>query len=274
MRYADQHVHTACSRDSDVPMRVMAENARARGMAAICFTDHIDMADAVTGANDPDYPALWDAGRAMRRELRENPTEGIELRFGMELGEALQMPELSRKAAEEEELDFVLGSLHNLPDTPDFYFYRYTSEAECRALNHRYLAALRALADFPAFDVMAHVGYTARYMRRAGFTERIEADGEYRDELADILSALISQGRGIEVNASGLRTGDTTYPSESILRLYRDLGGEVLTVGGDAHKASDVGVGIPEAYELLRSLGFRYVAEFIRRKPRFTALDT
>ena len=95
----------------------------------------------------------------------------------------------------------------------------------------------------------------------------------YRDELAAVYEALIAQGRGIEINVSGLRTGHTSYPNASALALYHDLGGEILTLGSDAHTPEDASVGIREGAELLRTIGFRYYTVFEQRKPTFLSLE-
>lgn len=258
--------------DSKAPMRAMAEAARDHGMAMVCFTDHIDMDDDKTGLVRPNYEAVWPKVLAAMAELRADPPKGIEVRQGMELGEPAHDIETARKAAADPELDFVLGSLHNLRGMEDFYWINYTGEDECRELNHRYLAELIEMTELDFFDVMSHVGYTARYMARKGFRTRLTAD-LYRDELAELFTRLIRQGRGIEVNVSGLRCGETTYPEITGLRLYRDLGGEIITLGSDAHTTKDAGIGIKEAGELLRSLGYRYYTEFKRRRPEFIKLQ-
>ena len=150
----------------------------------------------------------------------------------------------------------------------DFYHIPYASEAECDRWNRKYLAELRELAAVDFYDVMAHIGYTSRYMHRRGFSSAITPE-EYREELEDIFRTLIQGGRGIEVNVSGLREGHTTYPTAPVLSLYRELGGEIITVGSDAHDGAAAGVAVREGFELLESLGFRYVARFTKRKPEF-----
>lgn len=271
MPYFDQHIHSLCSPDSSAPLRAMAEAARDHGMSLVCFTDHVDLDIARTGRHDPDWLEPWPRMVAETAALRADPPPGIEIRFGMELGEPHHAPELAAGAAAAPELDFVLGSLHNLKDVQDFYYIPYASEDECRALNRAYLQELRELSALECYDVMAHIGYTSRYMRRRGFTAEITAE-LYREELSEILLRLIRGGRGIEVNTSGLRQGHTTYPNASVLTLYRELGGEIVTVGSDAHTPEDAGIGVKEAFELLRTLGFRYVARYEKRRPEFIPL--
>ena len=271
MRISDQHIHSSCSQDSRTPMRVMAEAARDAGMHMVCFTDHIEMNDPYTGRVDPNWADRWPVMLEARKELAADPPPGIEVRLGMELGAPNHLPELAAQAAAAPELDLVIGSLHNLRNVEDFYFYKYADEADCARLNRAYLAELLEIAALPCFDVMAHVGYTVRYMSKAGFSRPIGPE-EYGEELTAIFRTLIRNGRGIEVNTSGLRQLGYTYPNAEILSLYRSLGGEIVTVGSDGHRPEDAGAGILEARELLRTLGFRYCTEFKKRKPEFLPL--
>ena len=270
MILVDQHIHCSSSPDSPTPLREMAASARDHGMSAVCFTDHIDMDWSDLG--DLSWKTRRDILRAAWDDVRRHPVDGITVRCGIELGEANHDPDGAREAATEPGLDFVLGSLHNLRNKPDFFEIPYASEEQCTALNHEYLAELLELTEFPYFDIMAHIGYTSRYMHTAGFHAEITAE-EYREELSAVYRALIAQGRGIEINVSGLRCGHTSYPNTSALALYRELGGEIITIGSDAHKAEDAAVGVAEGAEILRSLGFRYYAVYEQRKPSFVALN-
>ena len=271
MRLFDQHIHCRCSLDSDTPMAAMAAAARDRGMEMVCFTDHVETDDAHTGQISPNWEGHWPAVLAEYAGLMRDPPPGIEVRLGMELGTPNHYPALAALAAETPELDLVLGSLHNLRQTEDFYYLRYESEEHCRRLNELYLAELLEIAGMDCFDVMAHVGYTCRYMGRMGFSERITVHSS-RDELTELFRRLISRGKGIEVNTSGIRQGGRPYPDADILALYRELGGEIVTVGSDGHVPGDAGAQVKEGFELLRSLGFRYAAAYKKRQPEFFPL--
>ena len=115
---------------------------------------------------------------------------------------------------------------------------------------------------------MAHIGYTSRYMHRDGFSAEITAEA-YRDELAAVYEALIAQGRGIEINVSGLRTGHTSYPNTSALALYHDLGGGIITLGSDAHTPEYISCAMEARQELLKDCGLHYFATYDRKKPIF-----
>ena len=94
----------------------------------------------------------------------------------------------------------------------------------------------------------------------------------YRDELAEILRLVIRHGKGVEVNTKNWSPA-VARDYADLLALYRDLGGEVVTVGSDAHAPDAVAAHIPEAYRLLREAGWRCVAVFRARAPHFISLE-
>ena len=93
------------------------------------------------------------------------------------------------------------------------------------------------------------------------------------DIIETILKKLIDKGKGIEINTAGLRYGmGAPNPDLPVLKLYHDLGGEIITVGSDAHKPEDVAVYHKQAYQNLNEAGFRYYTIFKNRKPQFINL--
>ena len=268
---SDQHIHCIRSIDSETPMDEMARAALSHGVPHLCFTDHIDIDDALTGLTDPVCLGLWEDTVETYRRTRELVPE-VSLCLGMELGEPHHRPEWAETIASAPECDLILGSLHNLRGVKDFYYLSYESAEQCAELNRRYVEELLELAEMDCFDIMSHIGYTRRYMRRAGFYQATVDVDTFGDELRTLLRRLIERGKGIELNCSGLRDGSGAFPTMSVLELYRELGGEIITVGSDAHTADSAGVGIAEGYALLREAGFRYVALFRKRKPEFQKL--
>jgi len=117
------------------------------------------------------------------------------------------------------------------------------------------------------FNVYGHLDFVSRY----GMYDNNSLEyKDYADLIDRILKELISRGKGIEVNTSGFRYGiDTTYPSLTILRRYKELGGEIITCGSDSHTVAGVGAYIDYAYELVKSAGFKYISTFKKQKPDF-----
>ena len=96
---------------------------------------------------------------------------------------------------------------------------------------------------------------------------------DYGDIVEEILKMIIYDGKGIELNTSSFRYKmSCTCPSEEILQMYRELGGEILTMGSDAHTPDKLTDHFDYAAEYLQSLGFKYLASFNKRKPSFVLL--
>lgn len=270
MYLTDFHIHSSCSGDADDTMLNMARASAEAGISHICFTDHCDLDHYLTGLPNPDCAEVWNQALLQYDELKRDMPAGLEASLGLELGAANHNPAFAAKIAAAPELDFVIGAVHNLRDTPDFFGLKYQSEEHCLELMDAYVDDMLELAGLSCYDVMAHIGYAHRYMTRAGFDVELTLE-RYGDKLEALFKTLISGGRGIELNFSGLRgTGRrVTYPSLPVLSLYRSLGGELLTVGSDAHRVSEAGVCLKQAHELLGAAGVKYLCVYRQRKPEF-----
>ena len=259
MYYIDYHAHTQLSPDGHAPLTDMADAALAAGIRELCVTDHYDL-QAEHGGRNPAFdwaPALEQYSAALPRY------EGrLTLRLGIELGGAPVDPDYCADLLRQPELDFVIGSIHNLSPQAggeDFYYADYTDPAVCAAALDNYIASLEALAPRPElYDVLGHIIYPLRYMppeaSLAPFWDRISA----------LLRTAVQYGRGIELNTC---RGTTVAEWRELLALYRSLGGEIITVGADAHVPESVGKGVAPAYELLRETGFRYITVYEKRRP-------
>ena len=263
MYLADCHTHTRCSPDSTAPLADMAAAAVSAGVSHLCVTDHCDLLGLHGGA-----PAPWDWAPLLEqyRAVQARCPSGLTLSLGLELGSAQFFPDRARQILSAAPVDFVIGSAHNLSPAlggEDFYFVPYpTPEACYRALDD-YFASLAAIAPLDTYDALGHIIYPLRYMNgRAGHHVTLD---RYQDRLAGILRAVIRAGRAIEVNT---HCGAEVEPWRPILTLYRDLGGQLVTLGSDAHAPSDVAGGIPQAVQLLRACGFSHYAVYSRRQPR------
>ncbi|MGE4483777.1 MAG: histidinol-phosphatase HisJ family protein [Oscillospiraceae bacterium] len=272
MFLADYHVHTEFSPDAHVSMAEMAEAAVKRGMSQICFTDHVDIEYCKPEGvfYDPHAFSRWDEMRACFDSVKATMDGRLNLRFGVELSAINHHLEDAERIASMDCLDFVIGSVHNLRDMNDFYFLKYDSDEMCRELFDKYIGECFEVAHSGCCDVLGHFGYTNRYMIRQGYTVDML---DFTDRIKDLFHLIARNGIGIEINTSGLRDKlHSTIPSLPLLKLYRECGGEVVTVGSDAHTADAVGTGIKEAYELLEEAGFRFVTTFKNRRREFIRL--
>jgi len=264
---ADFHAHSDVSIDCTEPMVASVQAAIDRGLTGICFTDHCDLIyndNPQGGKNEKSY-IDWQKSYAEIEAVRARFAGQIEILHGMELAEIAQDPEGAKVAAAAPGLDFILGSVHVLPGEQDFYYLKFPNLETCTDLVDRYLDENIRIARHNLADVMAHIGYHNRYMKRQGLYVELM---NYEDKLRTLFDILIQNGRGIELNTSGLRqTVGESFPNLPVLKLYRKCGGEIVTIGSDAHRAADVGSHYDEACDLLREAGFRYTTIFRQRKP-------
>ena len=260
---ADLHTHTSFSTDSDEPMENALSAMVEKGLKTVCFTEHMDM----------DYPGgdfLLDTAAYMAHltELRERFQGRIEVLFGVELGLMDYLAPRLDEYVRAWDFDFVIGSSHLVegydPYEPE-YFQKYDDHNGILRYFESTLASIRA---FGGFDVYGHLDYIVRYSRAKAYSP-----SEYRDILDEILKSLIAMGKGIELNTAGLKYGlGWAHPHPEVLKRYRELGGELITVGSDGHKAEHYAWDFGRAEEILKSAGFRYYAVFRGRKPDMVRL--
>lgn len=264
MYLADYHIHSRVSPDAGDSMTALAEAAAAAGFQELCFTDHVE--PVVWGGTDLRTDYDWAALAAEFGSARAAMGDRIILRLGIELGDACwgfqRTEELLAKAPP---LDFIIGSVHMLSERyggQDLYFFDPKTEEEAYDGIADYLGQVRKMAEWGKFDVLGHLTLPLRYLNEnRGWDlsfDRFEA------ETADIFRTLIGKGLGIEVNTN---RGNTPLPDGKWLRLYRSLGGEIITLGTDAHSAGLVGRAVRERQELLRACGFRRFCTFEKRRP-------
>ena len=167
-------------------------------------------------------------------------------------------------------LDFVIGSIHNMEKDLDVYYYDFEKIDVSKMYDH-YVDWLLKLSEMGDFDVMGHLTYPLRYMFERNHL-RLDLK-PYEDKFRQLFKNLTEKGRGIELNVSGYyKAMQDAMPPMSILKLYRECGGEIITIGSDAHKAEYIGFYQKEAHEMLETAGFRYLTVFEHRKPEFIKL--
>lgn len=264
----DLHTHCTLSFDGVSSAGDMVRQAVKLGIKHYALTDHVDLGDHA----DPDFDleATVNGAREQIPALQKKYAGRVELLYGVELGQAAHEPELAKKLLAENDYDLVIGSVHNIRGYDDFYFLDYT-KLDVTALLDAYFGELLETAETADFDVMAHITYPLRYIvGEYGISVDM---GRYATVLDAVFGALIKRGRGIEINTSGLRQKiGVTMPDLPIVKRFRELGGEILTIGSDAHCTDDLGKGISEGIETAKAAGFDKIAVFRNRRPEFVPI--
>lgn len=266
MYLCDIHSHTKISHDSRAELSDTARAAVAAGLNELCVTDHCDLLDL---DGNPRASFDWPAAKAQYRAVKGALGGKLTLRLGLELGSAPADPEGARAILAQggEELDFVLGSLHNwigIQGGRDLYYSDFHDDpALARLAMESTLSHTWSLVrDCPdCYDSLAHIVYPLRYIRRDGVDMSI---ADYEEQVRAVFTEVARTGHAMEVNVCRGEDLDSWPP---LLRWFRECGGELVTVGADAHRPQDVGKGIPQALEMIKAAGFDYVTTYERRKP-------
>jgi histidinol-phosphatase (PHP family) len=241
----------------------MAKAALAKGLKEICFTDHLD------------YDPLGKMGcmafdtAAYNAEYDNLEIPGLKIRRGMEFGMTADNVEQFQKDLQRRHFDFVLGSIHFVDDL-DVYFQEYWSGKTIFQAERRYLeATLECVKIHSDFDVLAHLTYIAKTQSHPA--HRPVPFAEHREIIDEILRIVASKGKGLEVNTSGMDRCGGFLPTADYFRRFRELGGEIITIGSDAHASNRVGQYSFDACEIFKDI-FGYVCTFENRKPIFHKL--
>ncbi|MCI5594752.1 MAG: histidinol-phosphatase HisJ family protein [Clostridiales bacterium] len=260
----DYHTHSSFSDDCNIPMEEMVQTAVNKGVIMYAVTDHYD----------PDYPAdeqfafdLDFENYHKKQDLVQKlyNTKDFKMLKGIEIGlqagdktvgkctEAVKYP-----------YDFVIGSFHCI-DYKDIWkpFHENMTPEKATGIYYEYI--LETINKFSDFDVLGHINALDRYI------PYIPDFTPYREIVSEILRFLICKDKGLEINTSSFRynMGNLTMPSDEILKMYRGLGGTIITFGSDSHFPEHICYRYDWAMEYLKSFGFNTLTVFENRVPEF-----
>lgn len=268
---ADYHLHSSFSGDSDTPMEEMILKGIELGLTRMCFTEH----------HDPDYPVSESTPEGFFElnpdsylyeflKLKEKYAGRLSLCFGVELG---MQPHLARRNAafaSAHEYDFIIASSHICHGKDPYYPVFYEGRSQDEVYLEYFESILENLKHFSNFDVYGHLDYVVRYgpEKDTGYSYE-----KYRDIFEKILGQLIEMEKGIEINTAALAKGmREPNPCIGALKRYRELGGEIITTGSDAHDPGQIAFAFDRAADILKNCGFRYYTTFEKRSPSFHKL--
>lgn len=281
---ADYHIHSEFSDDSHASMESQIERGIELGLDEMCFTDHVDYG-IKKDWTDPGE-VLWRHGDGvgtpktsmeplmnvhypeyLAKLYRMQRTYGdkITIKKGLEFGvQRHTIPQYERLLQDYgEQLDFVLLSMHQVDDK-EFWTGEFMEGRTQEEYNLRYYEELlHVIQHFKGYDVLAHVDLIARYDPQGPVDF-----ASIKPILTEIFQTAIADGKGIELNTSSWHYNlkDTT-PARDILRLYRSLGGRILTIGSDAHKPEYLADDMDDARRILRDIGFTEFYTYDRHQP-------
>jgi len=251
----DYHVHSRYSVDGEGELRDHCEQALRRQLLDLGFADHLDFEPRDAGYGFLTLDRYLDDVARCRQEYAGR----LNVRCGLEVGELHrywpQVDQVLRSSVGR--LDYIIGSVH-------WYDGTLIGETRYRKLSPRaryapYFAEVLALVDHGGFQILGHLDLVSRYP----IPGSPPVPEEHQEEIRAILRVMLEHGIVPEINVSGVRRGICSFlPPRPVLQWYRELGGQAVALGSDAHGPASVGALIPAAVCLARDLGFSYLARF------------
>lgn len=269
MLKADFHVHTEFSNDCSVKVEKQIESAINLGLEYICFTDHCDM-DYPSPEKESEYMLDTKCYIEKINSLKEKYKSKIKVLCGVEIGLMPYLKDRINQYVRNYDFDFIIGSSHMVNGIDPAFGKFFEGRDEKLAYREYFESILENVKTFNNYNVYGHLDYVVRY----GPNKNKYFDfNDYKEVFEEILKIIIKNDKGIEVNTAGLRKGlGYPHPHKDILKMYKDLGGEIITVGSDAHLPDHIGYKFDEAKEYLMSEGFKYYTIFENKKPVFYEL--
>lgn len=263
--FVDTHTHSQFSPDSKATVEDLLLQAKKCGAAGVCITDHLDL-DA------PRDPGLFVFDiKTQQEEIKDKnlqifPDGSCKVLKGIEIGLTPENLAHSNDYVAGHSFDQIIASIHFV-DGKDPYYGTYYQDKDFRRAYGRVLElAFRMAKEFRDFDIMGHFDFVARY---APYQVRDIRYKDFPDELDSLLKFLAQEGKALEINTKTYdwQRDHLQVLDKDVLRRFKELGGEFVTLGSDSHSADRICDKFEIFAEICRECGFARLTYFENRKP-------
>jgi len=260
---ANYHVHSSFSPDSTTPPEAQLQAAEQLGLPEICFTDHIERYDVA-------YEDFVPNVRSYVTHIRRLHSDSVRIKLGAEAGMKDYQSDQSKLCGllGGESYDFVIASLHFVNNYSPFMPEFFTGHTP-KTIFPMYVSALyQAVQGFDVsyWDCVGHIDFMTKGVH--GWRDPRMCYRDAADELDTLFRFLIENGKCIEYNtASYAAIPHLSLPGADWLRRWKELGGEYITIGTDAHTPDRMGLRLQEALDMIKTTGIRYYATFEKHEP-------
>ncbi len=258
----DCHMHSLFSADSEMIPDEACEAALKQSLEGIAFTDHLDFDYPETDESFfIDYHEYFKVITAIKDEYKGR----LKVLRAIEAGIQPHVLDETLKIVDSFSFDYVLASVHIIGGIDPYLREYYKGKTKLDAYE-RYLEEIYfMITQFESFDMVGHFEYIIRYSQYADRTIRY---ADHSDIFDSILKELIKQGRGFELNTGTYRdpVSSAEYDFE-VLKRYRELGGELICLGSDAHRIDHIGLRFDYFAQMIKDAGFTHTVHFENRKP-------
>ena len=273
----DTHLHGYRSSDSDTEYEKIIQSAISRGLTGICFTEHYEyypFNNRMSCFDVDDY--LSEIGTLKQKYNNLKILSGLEFSLYKSV---FDMTDCDKTIYTMNNYDFdsIIGSVHyvDINSSPeDIYYCEYTakynkSEAYKKVLE-QYIALLPRL---PGINIIGHFDYVTRYSQT--YDDRNIYYKDFSDLFDELFKIIIDMGIALEINTANYIKRDDRPENVldiNILKRYRELGGEMVSLGSDAHTPDRIAQKFDEFTQIIKSSGFSYLTHFENRKAILTKI--
>lgn len=255
----DYHIHSTFSPDSTQSLDDICKVAIEKNITEIAITDHMDKKPGFKF----DYSNYIDEIEKVRERFKGQ----VAIVNGVEIGVREDNINKLIDYTQNNKYDFIIASTHYVGNyhlsSQEFIAGKGVNQIYTEYLNN----LLNIVRNFNDYSVLGHLDLIVRYVNTNGNSIEYE---KYSDLIDEILNLVINNNKGIEINTSSYEYGfDFTMPNAKILKRYNELGGQIITIGSDAHQTKYIGNKFAETNEMLKQLGFKYICRFKDFKPIF-----
>jgi len=259
----DCHVHSNFSPDSQITLETGCQIAARKNLLGLIFTDHYEIDWA---GKENFYFDIKERSKKLE-QIKEKYASKLKVLKGLEVGFQQHITKELEKVIINSDSDFIIMSVHSIDKTDasleDYYLDKTQNHAYEKYLKEVY----KSVCNFQDYDVVGHIGYVRRY---GNYNNSDLKYIDYKDILDSILKKVISSGKGIEINSSGYRQNlGSPIPDFDIVKRYKELGGEIITLGSDSHTPKTISHSFDLIIKKLKDLGFEKIACFEKRDPKF-----
>ena len=265
----DNHNHSQFSFDGQrTSVEASARAALSAGLGGICFSDHCDHYVPPMKASFEDLkPEYFDVAEQQAEigRVQDLLEEGVKILKGIEIGMYEECHEQIRNVLSSNSFDQVLASVHYIQQTDPYYGGYYEGKDWKQAYGGYLETIYKEMTWLGDFDIMGHYDYIVRYAPYPVTSIRYR---DFSDIFDEMFRYLIYEGKALEINTKSYEghRGRIVELDHNVLLRYREMGGEIISLGSDSHEPSRVGAGFTFHAELLKSLGFRWTAHYEQRR--------
>lgn len=264
--FFDMHTHSESSHDSVCPVSDMKKSAKEKGISGFAVTDHCDI----------EYYDTIDLHRCVEKTfegVENSKDDEIKIFKGIEIGEGFWHPEITEEILKNYKFDVVIGSVHAVK-YPGYEMpysqidFSKMGKKTAEKYFDKYFDDVIYMIENCEFDVLAHLTCPLRYIN-GKYNLGLKSD-MYTEKIEKILDRIIEKSIALEVNTSCVFDGsgyNEFLPSEDIIKMYKEKGGHLITVGSDAHIKENCGNNFEKLFAILKTIGFENAYYYEKRKP-------